>query len=87
MMFIMAERLPLILALAIGLLCVATYHLLLSASISDTASALMWLLGFGVGGASIGYLAGLSVAKQVYNEQLGKPQSVTDGYEQSSEGD
>lgn len=67
MMFIMAERLPLILALAIGLLCVATYHLLLS--------------------ASIGYLAGLSVAKQVYNEQLGKPLSVTDGYEQSSEGD
>ncbi|WP_125719800.1 hypothetical protein [Pseudoalteromonas rubra] len=87
MMFIWAERLPLILALVIGLLSAAVYYLVLFASMADTESALIWLLGVGLGGASIGYLAGLSVAKQVYREQQGTGPSITDGYEQSNNGD
>lgn len=86
-MFIWAERLPLILALVIGLLSTGLYYLVLFASMADTESALIWLLGFGVGGASIGYLAGLSIAKQVYGEQQGTEPSITDGYEQSNNGD
>ncbi|MCG7535518.1 hypothetical protein [Pseudoalteromonas sp. OOF1S-7] len=87
MMFIWAERLPLIFALVIGLLSAAVYYLVLFASMADTESALIWLLGCGLGGASIGYLAGLSVAKQVYSVQQGTGPSITDGYEQLNDGD
>ncbi|MCF2906979.1 hypothetical protein L1285_01300 [Pseudoalteromonas sp. DL2-H2.2] len=87
MMFIWAERLPLIFSLVIGLLSAAVYYLVLFASMADTESALVWLLGVGLGGASIGYLAGLSVGKQVYREQQGTEPSITDGYEQSNNGD
>ncbi|TMP39306.1 hypothetical protein [Pseudoalteromonas rubra] len=87
MMFIWAERLPLILALVIGLSSAGLYYLVLFASMADTESALVWLLGFGIGGASVGYLAGLSIAKQVDSEQQSTPASITDGYEQSNEGE